>query len=148
MHSHPHRLTHPHKRGCVVYSKQLGRMAKLWILCRPEEKSVFVRLLQSIFYHTPLRGRSGIHRRTEAKESLHRLAVLLQMLSPLVRWWGLFFFFVCVGIVFLKRSSLTPRLFIFVNCTRGYLWMNEAMFATLGRQYKGLIRRCRRTLQF
>lgn len=83
MHSHPHRLTHPDNRGCVVYSRQLGRMVKLGILCRTEEKSVFVALLQSVFYHTPLHGWSGIQRCNKAKESLHRLAVLLQMLSPL-----------------------------------------------------------------
>lgn len=83
MHSHPHRLTHPDNRGCVVYSRQLGRMVKLGILCRTEEKSVFLAFLQSVFYHTPLYGWSGIQRCNKAKESLHRLAVLLQMLSPL-----------------------------------------------------------------
>lgn len=118
MHSHPHRLTHPDKRGCVVYSRQLGRMAKLGILCRPEEKPVFVRFLQSVFYHTPQHGRSGIQRCNKAEESLHRLAVLLQMLSPLT---------VCVNRAFLKRRPCPVgyffRLFIFVNWTN-CKWMN------------------------
>lgn len=110
MHSHPHRLTHPDKRVCVVYSRQLGRMAKLGILCRLDEKSVFVPFLQSVFYHTPLHGRSGIQRCNKARESLHRLALLLQMFSPLTCWSSLF-----------RNAGLVPETF-FTDCGCLYLW--------------------------
>lgn len=89
MHSHPHGLTHPDKRGCVVYSRQLCRTAKnLGVLCCPAREVSHCRFLSG-FPPPPtpacftIRLCSGIPPRTRAAESLHRSAVLLQMLSPL-----------------------------------------------------------------
>lgn len=94
MHSHPHGLTHPDKRGCVVYSGQLCRTAKNFrspFVVR-REKSAIVGFSEcfffstGVFYHTPWLRHFSSHQDS---------AVLLQGLSRL--FLPFFFFFICLN---------------------------------------------------
>lgn len=52
MHSHPHGLTHPDKRGCVVYSRQLCSTAKnLGVLCCPAREVSHCRFWSIFLVH-------------------------------------------------------------------------------------------------
>lgn len=87
----PTQIDSPWQKSLCCLFWAAGQDGKTWNpLWVGREKSVFVTFLQSVFYHTPLHGLSGVLRCNKARESLHRLVVLLQILSPLTCWWRVF----------------------------------------------------------
>lgn len=102
MHSHPHGLTHPDKRGCVVYSRQLCRTAKnLGVLCCPAREVNHCRFLSSMFYHTPLLRHSSSHR---GWRKFAQISSVIANAEPTFS-----FAFVCFNEVFMTFS---PCLFV------------------------------------
>lgn len=78
----PTQIDSPWQKSLCCLFWAAGQDGKIWTLLLPGREVGLCCPSQSVFYHPPLHGHSGIQRCAEAKESLRRSGALMQMLSP------------------------------------------------------------------